>query len=623
MKKIISTLLAIIFILSSLALVCVAEEEQEPTLENVATKGLAYCSSMKNSNWTPPNTINDGKNNEWPGWEPAYPNIAPTQNTSEGFSGEYCGVKFLNNEYYEIYDIKLTAGLHAQYRQNVTYTIKALVEGVWETIATVKDEQFKPDSYDSYEDAMEKDTSNYHIRSTLSIKLDAPVNTNNVRIIVDGFAKNYPGGDVLVFPYIYEVELIGKRGITPDISLPEDAVFSQNAAHNAIPYATSSKRLSYPYLAIDGQDTTAWKPDSLEAGQTLTLELEKEYKVDKLTLNFGNATPAQIANKANFKLEAYVDGAWQKLADGCTYNEATSSCVTEHILGTPIKTNKVRIVFEQALTVAPSLYEFGVNIIEERTYFLASRFSAFQKQSSAKGNLAILGTAYASANLAPYSEPSFINDGRILSNSNVWFGGTLEIPVSCGVKLDKAYTVNKVVVYCAQPRTLGEDVTRFNIIAKVDGEDKIIAQGRAYDPNNIVENSESRYTTIYEIPEGVRTDDVRIEFTRGDSTIPNVLEMELYSNTDIPSAFDGYPTDAKVPVYTAVEPQEPTPPQNGDQQTGDDDTESKLPLIIGICVACVVVIAGGACAWIIISKKKKTASNSEASADEANGEEKE
>ena len=51
-------------------------------------------------------------------------------------------------------------------------------------------------------------------------------------------------------------------------------------------------------------------------------------------------------------------------------------------------------------------------ITGERTYYLEQRFDAFEINSSAKGNLAILGTAYASANILPYSDPSYINDGK-------------------------------------------------------------------------------------------------------------------------------------------------------------------------------------------------------------------
>ena len=338
--------------------------------------------------------------------------------------------------------------------------------------------------------------------------------------------------------------------------MPEGAEFSQNAAYTSLPYASSSTRLYYPYQSIDGSGATGWRPSSLEAGQYLVLELEKEYTVDKLAINFGVLPIGKTSVDYVFKLQALVNGQWIDVSDSSKAvshtEDDTSYYISEYTLDASVKTSQVRIFFENALTVAPTIYEFEVNIVGDRSYYLASRFSSFQKSSSALGNLAILGEAYASANIAPYSDPAFINDGLKLANSSVWFSGLIDIPVSCGVKLDKTYTVNKVVVYCEEPAVFGDDVTRFNILAKINGEYQIVGTGRSYDPTKIVEDSETRYTTIYEFPEGVVTDDIKIEFTRGDGTIPNVKEIEIYSNSTIPSAFDGYPlsSKAKVPVYT-------------------------------------------------------------------------
>ena len=627
MKKIISILLAALMLFSAFSVTVFAEETEEPSeypdgLENVALKGLAYCSTMKNSNWTPPNSINNGLDylEDWHGWEPKYPSITPGQDTSAGFKGEYCGIKFLNREYYEIYEIRMSIGLHAQYNQNVTYTIQALVEGVWTDIAVLTDSQavnIKMDTedsdgdgdkteylYSSYEDAMARDTSNYHIGAELSCVLDAPVTTNNIRVNVSGFGKGYPGGDVLIFPYIYEVELVGKLGVTPDIDLPEGAVISPNAAYNSIPYATSSQSLKYPFLAIDGVEKTAWQPKSLEAGQSLRLVLSMVYTVDKLTLNFGTLKEGQTPVNYPFKLEALVDGAWQKVADGNSYNEAGASYITEYAI-TPVTTSEVRIVFEQALTTAPSIYEFEVNITGEQTYFLESRFDAFQKGSSAKGNLAILGNAYASANILPYSDPAYINDGKYFADSEVWFPGSLTVPVSCGVKLDKTYSVNKIVVYCANPNEIGQDITKFNIIATVDGQSKVVATGDAYDPTKKIEGIQTRYATIYEFPEGLVTDDIRVEFIRGSSTIPNLLELEVYSNTEICSMFDGYPTKETVPVYVDVAPEV-------EDEPGDDkDEENNTSVLLGVALCFVAAAICSASVVIVLIQKKKVSDESE------------
>ncbi len=607
MRKFISALLAVILLLSSMTMLVLADGEASDELTNIAPKGLGYCSSMKNSNWTPPNSINDGVY-DWHGWEPKYPSIFPGQDTTAGFSGEYCGIKFINREYYEVHEIKMTVGLHAQYRQNVTYKIQALVEGVWQDIVTLKDEQFVPHSYASYEEAMTNDTSNYHIGAELTYKLDTPVTTNNLRITVNDFGKNFPGGDVLIFPYIYEVELLGRRGVTPDVDLPEGAEFSQNASYNSLPYASSSTRLYYPFQAIDGKEATGWRPSSLEAGQYLALELEKEYTIDKLAINFGVLPAGKTSVDYSFVLQALVDGQWvnaSSSANGVSYIDEETSCyISEYTLATPLKTSQVRILFEGALATAPTIYEFEANIVGDRSYYLATRFSSLEKLSSALGNLAILGEAYASANIAPYSDPSFINDGLKFASSDVWFSGLIDIPVSCGVKLDKTYTVNKVVVYCEEPALIGDDVTWFNIVAKIDGEYKVVATGKSYDATKIVENSETRYTTIYEFPEGIVTDDIKIEFTRGDSTIPNVKELEIYSNSAVASAFDGYPisSNAKAPVYTDVVP-EPDDEQNPNDP--DDGEAGEGALVAGVCV-CFVAVAITVASLVTLNLKKKS-----------------
>lgn len=627
MKRIISTLIALLMLISCFSMLVFAEEQEESKypdgLENVALKGLAYCSTMKNSNWTPPNSINNGLDytGDWHGWEPKYPTITPGQNTSAGFSGEYCGVKFLNREYYEIFEIRMSVGLHAQYGQNVTYTIEALIEGKWTQIAVLHDSEatnIKLDTedsdkdgdktdyvYSSYEDAMARDTSNYHIGAELNFVLTEPVTTNNVRVTVSDFAKNFPGGDVLIFPYIYEVELVGKLGVTPDIDLPDGAVFSQNASYNSIPSATTSKDFAYPYRAIDGKANTFWSPKSLEAGQTLTLKLEKEYDVNELVINVGKANAQEFLQKYSFELQAFVNGEWKKVGDNTNSTSIaeveTNNCISWAISPT-VKTGEIRLVFVSALSTLPSIYEIEAMITGERTYYLEQRFDAFEINSSAKGNLAILGTAYASANILPYSDPSYINDGKYLSDSNVWFPGTLTVPVSCGVKLDKAYTINKVVVYCANPDKIGFGVTRFNIVAKIDGNYKVVATGDAYDPHKMIEGIDTRYATIYEFPEGLTTDDIKIEFIRGSSTIPNVLELEVYSNTEKCSMFDGYPTQETVPVYVDDPTYQPDQDDSGNDGEGDDSDNT--PIIIGVSLCFVAAAISVSSVFIVLKQKK-------------------
>ena len=558
-----------------------------------------------------------------------------------GFSGEYCGIKFLNKEYYEIYEIKMNAGLHNLFGgQNTKYTVEALVEGVWQEIAVFYDSDFTPQSYASYEEAMTNDKSNYHIPSDFTYTLETPVTTNNVRINISEFGKNYPGGDILLFPYIYEVQLIGKLGVTPDIDLPEGAVFSQNIGYHSFPEATSSAKFAYPFLAIDGDDKkpTAWSPSDLSAGQALTLQFEQEYNINKFVANFGEIALGKTPENYQFIIEAKIDGAWTKVAEGNSFDSENNTCVTEYSIET-VTTDAVRLVFPNALTSAPSVYEFEAHLDGERTYYLNTRFSELQKTSASKGNLSILGTPYASASHIPYSDVLFMNDGKTYTEASVWFPSTMDLPVHCGIVLDKTYEIDKIVVYCKEAAVIGDDVTSFDIKALVNGEYVTIAQGESY-------NERTGYTTIYDLETPVTTSDIRLEFTRCGGTIPNVLELEIYSSESFPAAFVGYnlglsaPEISDYPEITPDPPVENDPPfedesssEETSEETSDETSEetstvteetstpdtssgnntndgsdkddgNKTGLIVGICICVAVVIAVVAVAVIVIKKKK-------------------
>ncbi len=549
MKKIISLVLSFIFVLALIPFTVFANEDTDEEITNVAPLGMAYSSSEKNSLWTPPKSINDDKY-DWHGWECLYPNVSADQDTSAGFNGEYCGIKFLNRKYYEIHEINMCIGLHSLCgHQNARYTIEFLVEGAWVKVAEVKDEQavdiVKSDNgkgnieyYESYLDAMENDTSNYHIRANIKIALDKPVTTNNVRITVSDYARNYMGGDVLIFPYIYEVELMGKEGEAPEIDLPEGAVISTNIAYNSLVEASSSEELAYPYLAIDGKGKTAWSPETTSAGESLTLNFPKEYTVDKVVLNFGEYLNGSSYENHSFSIEALIGGKWEKVANGNSLDEKNETLVTEYAIE-PVKTTSVRIVFDKDSDEVPCVYEFEAHISGEKTYYLENRITNTQIMSASKGNLAVTGTAYASRNFLPYSETYYINDGGIADTSYVWFSGTLEIPVYCGVKLDRKYSVDKVAVYVQAPKKEGSDIMHFDIQALVDGEYVTVAKGKSYDPD-------TKYITVYEFAP-VLTDDIRVVYTRGNGTIPNMRELEIYSGDMVHSMFEGVPPMAEPP----------------------------------------------------------------------------
>ncbi|MBO5313650.1 MAG: discoidin domain-containing protein [Clostridia bacterium] len=543
MKRFVSFVLSLVFLLSGLSTVAFATETAEEELTNVALteNAMAYTTSEKNTLWTPVKSIRDGKHNTdtWQGWECRYPEIIYGSDTSAGFSGEYCGIKFTKSEYYEISKININLGLHSALGgQNPHYLVQFLVEGVWTTVAEFNDSDTTPVSYSSYEEAMANDTSFYHIPSNISITLDEPLTTNNVRITVSEFGKNYPGGDVLIFPYIYEVELIGKRGVTPDIELPEGAVISANIAHHSFPKASSSRSFEYPYCAIDGDSKSYWSPKGKEAGEYLLVDLVESKKINKVVLDFGKDLNYMVVNDYKFNIYALVNDEWKLVGTGSSYDEENQSYVTEYSFDT-VETTAVKLEFTEKYRTAPTVCEFETHLSDEKTYYVENRFTAQQRVSASKGNIAIIGKPYASLDFVPYSSVDYINDGKIDKEAYVWFSGVIDMPVYCGIKFNTKQLVNKVAVYVHTPNIEGEDIMGIEIQAMIDGDYKTIVKSKSYDKY-------MKYTTVYEF-DAIETDDIRIKYTSGNGTFANMKELEIYSPNGIAPMFDGLEAMAEPP----------------------------------------------------------------------------
>ncbi len=359
-------------------------------LPNVGTKGEAYASSFKHFEWTPPHTFIDGKDFEedWHGWEPQYPEVVAGANTSAGFSNEFVGVKFINREYYKVNQITFYMSMHnssanpSMGYQDVAYKVEALVEGVWIVIAEFKDSDTTPKSYKDYEEAMKNDTSDYHIHSYHTVTLDKKVNTNNIRVSVSEFGKNYNGDGSLVFPYIYEMRVYAEEGEIPDIELPEGAVLSTNAAANSFPYASSAATNMYPFLAVDGDIKTGWIPKEAKDGETLGVRFDKTYTINNISLHLNDATLS-----SDFTAEAKVNGEWVKLFDGNTTDcfiplpEKVDYIAQQHTYEfTPVETDEIRVTFKAPtyakddkgndVVVDLCVVEIGANIVSSMTYLI-------------------------------------------------------------------------------------------------------------------------------------------------------------------------------------------------------------------------------------------------------------
>ena len=595
MKRLLSVFLLVIFLLSQLVVLAFAEEPQnENEITNIAPLGVAYCTSEKNSLWTPVKSMINGKyggvDGEWQGWECAYPEVKAGQDTSAGFAGEFCGVKF-ENDYYEIHKIKMNIGLHIlSGGQNATYTIQALVDGKWEQVAVLKDDQAVPTSskYADYDAVMSDSSASHRVNATLYYTLEAPITTNNIRIVVSDYAKNYEGGDVLIFPFIYELELFGKKGKAPEIILPEGASVSTDVAWYSYPSAKAGDNGTYPFLAIDGREDTYWEIENYEGGEYFTLYFDNEYEIGSVNMVFERPDDKKIQSTT---LEYYIDGEWNQF-DGIFPKLGTASeghyAINYEFPATLASAVRVK------LSRATSLLRFNTfeaHLKDSKTYSFDSRFSAEQLASISKGNLAIIGSSYSSASFDPYSDNSYINDGLSV-NSKVWFTGTLNTPEHCGISFDYSQKISKAVVTVRPSRVIGREVMKFEIQALVNGEYVTLTTGCSYDGD---------YKTEYTFDE-VETTDIRIVIKEANGAIPNVMELELYnSESTVQDMFSGIkPIIADTPEQD--DPSTNLPTDSNDEADSNEESDNfeqekeafeawyLIPIITAVIISLLAII---------------------------------
>ncbi len=424
-------------------------------LENVAIKGKAYASSFKHFDWTPPTSGNDGLDFEedWHGWEPQYPDVTAGSDTSSGFSGEYWGLEFKNKKYFEISELVLYMSVHNSYAepsmgyQNTKYKVEALCEGEWVVIAEFSDSDSLPRDYDTYADAMANDTGAHHIASYYTKILDTPITTNNIKITVSEFAKNYQGEERLVFPYIYEVRAYGVSTETPDIELPQGAEYSTDATSNAIPYASSSDFSKYPLLAIDDNGDTGWMPAEKTANQTYGVKLDRVYTINDIYLQFADASFS-----APFKVEALVDGSWVKIAEGNVSDafvptpDGGPDADQEHTYSvSETETDEIRLVFTAALTDIPEIRELSANIV--------SSINSLMTENGAVEAIRNSNNSYSGVKFG---------EAKQITGIALDFAGSANIKYYIQINIDGVWQTLKTV------ETIEEGITSFEIEAVTD-----------------------------------------------------------------------------------------------------------------------------------------------------------
>ena len=605
MRKILSVLLIALVLIANMSFLAIAEEisetipegsEESEEIRNISPLGVAYCTSEKNSLWTPAKSLIDGLygTEDWHGWECAYPNVVVGQDTSAGFSGEFCGIKF-ENDYYEIFETKMNIGLHTLCGgQNATYTIQALIDGKWQQIAVLKDEQAVPtgESYTDYNSVMADENASHRVNADLNVTLDTPVTTNNIRVIISDYAQNYEGGDVLIFPFIYELELFGKKGEAPDMILPEGAKVSTNVAWYSYPEASIGSNGTYPFLAIDENSETYWEVENYAGGEYFTLYFDNEYEIGSAKLLLQRSSDKKLQNTV---LEYYIDGAWNVFENSnARLGTAQEGYYALEYEFPATLASAIRVKFRTS-TVSLRVNSFEVHLKDSKTYTFDSRFTNEQIEAALGGNFAVIGTTYSSTSFEPYSNSSYINDGKNL-DSKVWFTGTLNTPEYCGIKFDYVQKISKVIVSARPGSVYGRENMRFEIQALINGEYVTLANGRSYDGD---------YITEYTFSE-VETTDVRVVILEASGAIPNIMELELYSNNN--QAISMFASTKQTETENEAPPSDTN--QEGDLCTEDGNEISFvffIPLIVAVAIAGALAVT----MYMKRLKKNKSVQNTE------------
>ncbi len=123
---------------------------------------------------------------------------------------------------------------------------------------------------------------------------------------------------------------------------------------------------------------------------------------------------------------------------------------------------------------------------------------------SIKYNVATLGEGYAKNEQSIYPS-SRLNDGDL---SALWIATSSATPCYAGIKFNEKFYVDEVIIVSEPRNPAGADLMDLEIIAKVDGKDKVVWTGTSYD-------SETKtYTVKAVLDEAVYTDDIRVNIKK-------------------------------------------------------------------------------------------------------------
>lgn len=542
MKKFLSIILCVLMIVPCFAFSAFAEETTEEELSNVALNSSLKATSSWNASTPAKATINGRIEGDFGGghenfWSPDSPSHNGDSTIDTKLQSVQYTFKGLNKGYKIIDSIDLYVYNWSSCSANdVRYTVKALINGVWTEVGSAKCSEF---SY--YEctvgDKPSTDYTKVHFDIPEEVTVDGDVckvNTTTILVECTEFGV-YGCGHGWDVPKIYETVIMGKTGFIPEIDLKAGALLSTNAALSGHRSASSSASLLYPYLAADNVLTTNWNSKATTNGEWIMADFDMPYDLDSLKLNFSGA-PADTTY--TIKVEVLSDGEWATVADALDVTASTGSCEDEVIdLGANnLAVEAVKVTFTETNGKAASIAEITATIANnKKCQFLFDYLTVARREASANGNIAVYGEPYASTTMdhIGISEVSYLNDGGVYMTDYAWYAKSFAMGQYCGVVLEEESKVNKVILYFNDGIVGGHDardyfVFGFDVQAKIDGEYKTVASGTNY--NASATNDNDRYIVALEFDE-VTTDDIRIYFTDTDIGFAYLKELEVFGST--------------------------------------------------------------------------------------------
>ena len=145
---------------------------------------------------------------------------------------------------------------------------------------------------------------------------------------------------------------------------------------------------------------------------------------------------------------------------------------------------------------------------------------------SQKYNVALKGEAYAK-NEQANNPASNLNDG---DGGNLWIGTSSAYPSYAGIKLDKEYYVDEVVISAETRANLGSDIMQYKIEALKDGKYVQVATTKSYD------SKAKSYTVTVKFDEPVLTSDIRVHLVSkaaGSQIWPALAEIKVMSYNEL------------------------------------------------------------------------------------------